>query len=811
MKRNISIALVLLVLFASISPVWADDPQEDPVQWSQEIKFRGTAIASIFWLEPGQAWVVRVGEVIFGPSISGDIEVVTSDWDCTKGYVDPDIDRGDNVEVYGLYNPSEEFPVQVCSSDDYYIIEISGPSYTVTVTADPESIPADGSSTSTIIASVVDQYDNPVPDGTTVTFSTDLGIFVENSSQTYETTTTAGVAIATLQSSAIPGTATVTATADSRSDQIDVIFYYVQPRSCGLTVTSDGCCPISVEYDDVSETVPAGGTLTFSDIPLDTDVILTADASDVGCDFVNWTGDVTSTDNPITIHMDSDKSVTAHCEVVPPCEDPYEPDNTCGEANWIPTDGSIQTHRFCTAGDHDWVKFNAQTGCEYTIETLNLGSESDTVITLYDQNCSTLIDEDDDGGSGLASRIVWTAPSSGIYFVRIRHYSSSRSGPNTNYDIRVIEDCSPADNVVYLDPQHSSASFCKTTEVEIWVDATNFQGGQIKLTYNSTCADVINWERNTDDFPYGTWDSDTPGEEWITFSAEGLVTGEYLIGTLTIHCVSDGDCTTALDFVAPSALKDNWGNEIPATWTDGTFECTRGMCGDVAPYPDCDGKIDMGDFILLLNYVGHPGDYSLCCEWCGDVAPYPDCDGKIDMGDFILLLNHVGHPGDYHLCCEAASSTTAAPAIPMTAENEVNFVPQESRAAFCNTAEVEIWVNATNFQGGQIKFTYDSTCADVTNWERNTEDFPYGTWESDTPGEEWITFSAEGLLTGEYLIGILTIHCASEGECTTALDFVDPSALKDNWGNEIPATWTDGTFRSGMHNLYFPLILRDYP
>jgi len=44
-----------------------------------------------------------------------------------------------------------------------------------------------------------------------------------------------------------------------------------------------------------------------------------------------------------------------------------------------------------------------------------------------------------------------------------------------------------------------------------------------------------------------------------------------------------------------------------------------------------------------------------------------------------------------------------------------------------------------------MKFTYDPTCADLTNWERNRDDFLYGGWESDTAGEEWILFAAEGL------------------------------------------------------------------
>jgi hypothetical protein len=213
-------------------------------------------------------------------------------------------------------------------------------------------------------------------------------------------------------------------------------------------------------------------------------------------------------------------------------------------------------------------------------------------------------------------------------------------------------------NRVYLHPQDSIAPYCTTREVEILVNATDFQAGQIKLVYNPACADVTDWELNKGVFPLGTWNSDTPGEEWITFTALGPLEGNYLIGTLTIHCVfeSDEGCATALDFVEDgttgSALFDDTGSEMPATWEDGTFKCVPGVCGDVAPYPDCDRIINMGDVVLLLNYVGYPGEYELCCDWCGDVAPYPDCDGLINMGDVVLLLNYVGYPGEYHLCCE---------------------------------------------------------------------------------------------------------------------------------------------------------------
>ena len=76
-----------------------------------------------------------------------------------------------------------------------------------------------------------------------------------------------------------------------------------------------------------------------------------------------------------------------------------------------------------------------------------------------------------------------------------------------------------------------------------------------------------------------------------------------------------------------------------------------GLCGDVAPYPDCNGIVDMGDVILLLNNVSYPENprYALCNAWAGDCR----CNGVRDMGDVILLLNNVSYPEDprYVLDC----------------------------------------------------------------------------------------------------------------------------------------------------------------
>ena len=136
---------------------------------------------------------------------------------------------------------------------------------------------------------------------------------------------------------------------------------------------------------------------------------------------------------------------------------------------------------------------------------------------------------------------------------------------------------------IYLKPRSSSAYYCRNATVEIWVSSTEkFQSGQIRLVYDDSCADVVDWERNTATFPHGSWDSSTPGEEWITFSRSDEISGTYKVGTLKIHCENAGGCITILDIVEKeeaspeeryTALFDGDMKEIPTDGEDGDFTC----------------------------------------------------------------------------------------------------------------------------------------------------------------------------------------------------------------------------------------------
>ena len=102
--------------------------------------------------------------------------------------------------------------------------------HSVTVTADPTSIPADGTSTSTIKAAVRDINNNPVADGTAVVFATDLGTLNYTITGTIN-----GVATVMLTSGTVPGRATVTATSLRASGQVSVQLTFI-PTQIGARI-----------------------------------------------------------------------------------------------------------------------------------------------------------------------------------------------------------------------------------------------------------------------------------------------------------------------------------------------------------------------------------------------------------------------------------------------------------------------------------------------------------------------------------------------------------------------------------------------
>jgi len=159
------------------------------------------------------------------------------------------------------------------------------PEITIGLTADPKSIVANGSSTSTITAAMSDEEGNPVADGTEVSFITTLGTITTSS------TTTNGVAKATLTSGASSGTATISASSKGVSDTTQV------------DITAD------VVEEEVTETI-SGGETDSVEGPTESDTTVTVTTTaEVTVTITNYT------DNPHPEVESPADSLDKHCDV----------------------------------------------------------------------------------------------------------------------------------------------------------------------------------------------------------------------------------------------------------------------------------------------------------------------------------------------------------------------------------------------------------------------------------------------------------------------------------------------------------------
>lgn len=114
--------------------------------------------------------------------------------------------------------------------------------------------------------------------------------------------------------------------------------------------------------------------------------------------------------------------------------DNYEPDNTVSQATSISLNES-QSHYLSTS-DEDWYSFTASSGTKYRIYTTG---NTDTYLTLYESNGSSVIADNDDDDYATSSddynaSIYWECTSSGTYKFKVEGFDSSETG---SYSIKI--------------------------------------------------------------------------------------------------------------------------------------------------------------------------------------------------------------------------------------------------------------------------------------------------------------------------------------------------------------------------------------
>ncbi len=118
--------------------------------------------------------------------------------------------------------------------------------------------------------------------------------------------------------------------------------------------------------------------------------------------------------------------------------DLYEPNNTLGTAYGTSVGTKLCAATLWPAGDVDWYRFVLKKNRPYQIQTSDLSSGLDTILSVYNPSGNLIATNDDYQFGSLASRVTLTAGQDGYYYAKIQNKSTSDPA-NKTYCFQVIE------------------------------------------------------------------------------------------------------------------------------------------------------------------------------------------------------------------------------------------------------------------------------------------------------------------------------------------------------------------------------------
>jgi hypothetical protein len=126
---------------------------------------------------------------------------------------------------------------------------------------------------------------------------------------------------------------------------------------------------------------------------------------------------------------------------VPAVTDNFEPDDVCGQARDIPTDGTHQTRLFQAPGDTDWIKFTVSAGETFALVADQTGQGVNPTITLFSScvqaRSATQVAEG-------VRQVSAFSTSDQIYYARMVNQNPDRFGADASYRVSVLAaDCVP--------------------------------------------------------------------------------------------------------------------------------------------------------------------------------------------------------------------------------------------------------------------------------------------------------------------------------------------------------------------------------
>lgn len=122
--------------------------------------------------------------------------------------------------------------------------------------------------------------------------------------------------------------------------------------------------------------------------------------------------------------------------IEPPCIDAHEPNDTSGQAKSISYGTTVTDGRICPPGDVDYFWFVGSGGDNIVvdIDAEAIGSYLDSYLELYASDGVTELADNDDWGGSLDSRLEYTLPVTGTYYLKVREYDDpNEGGPEYSY------------------------------------------------------------------------------------------------------------------------------------------------------------------------------------------------------------------------------------------------------------------------------------------------------------------------------------------------------------------------------------------
>jgi hypothetical protein len=161
-------------------------------------------------------------------------------------------------------------------------------------------------------------------------------------------------------------------------------------------------------------------------------------ASNRVTDTISFTWNTTGTKVVTITATNASNTLSAIRQITIGAADPYEPDDTCGQAKTLPTDGTVQAHTFHQQADQDWVAFSAISGTTYLIEAIvPAGSLANMTLGGLYTSCTGLPQGQQDYTFSSGVRFQYSAQGNTSIYLKFLNHTASIYGQNVAYNVSV--------------------------------------------------------------------------------------------------------------------------------------------------------------------------------------------------------------------------------------------------------------------------------------------------------------------------------------------------------------------------------------